>query len=144
MQRAFLENGVQIGNGSYTLHVEFTRDDISQIGYRYDVDPSTQAPTNRLVANEESRTLGARIWVEKGGEILFGPREITGYAQYDFVDPDVVNDVSFVDSSGVRVTSLQYSLGQLDAMEGARRVSEGVASKSLAANIAAAVSMAFP
>jgi len=145
LQRALLEQGVLCSgsDSQSTLHITLNQNDINQIGYRYDVNPQTQGKTNRLIANEERRIVGADIWVEKEGKTVYGPIHIEAKAQYDFVDPDAINDVSFIDTTGTRVTSLAYSLGQLDAMEGARRISYDVASKKLAENIAFAVSNAL-
>ncbi len=138
LQRVFLEYDVYTATDmpEYTIHIELGSDDIEQIGFQYDVNPRTQAQVNRLVPNEERRRVTADVWVERNGAVVLDRQTVQASAQYDFVDPDSDRDVVFTDVNGQQVTTLDFSLGQLDAQEGARFVSDDVVTKNLARQIA--------
>lgn len=106
------------GAGSrYRLDVKILKDDHYEIGYEYDTQGTEQY--NRLIVNEERRemTLEVKLTDLETGDVLFGPDKIVAQADYDFVDPESLPDTTL--PSGA--SALSFSLGQLDAQEGARQ-----------------------
>ena len=92
---------------------------------------------NRLVTNEEQHQMRLLVTLvdQDSGEIVRGPSEVKASVYYDFVDPDANNAVA------VRrhLSSLNFSLGQLDSVEGARANSNIPLHTLLARKIASAL-----
>lgn len=107
-----------------------------QVGYRYDRYEPTSQIINRLIPIEGRKKINVCVSIEDThlGKI-FGPFALEGRSDFDFVNYDTYKDLSFIDSAGRAQSSLAYSLGQLDANEGAEEAALSNCYKSIAAQI---------
>jgi len=121
--RAFASSGnfsYRSEGGQLELRVVINRRRTTPIGWRY------QREVDGLIVDElipvEGRlqlAVDVELLDSVTEETLFGPVTITALADYDYYETDVIQDLSFIDSAGVRQTSIKFSLGQLDSSEGA-------------------------
>ncbi len=104
-----------------TLQVVIVQDDKEKIGYRYDRHPISGKLRHNLVPTEGRRVLKTEVTLIDNitQKILVGPVFVTAMAEYDYVNSDNVYDLSFITPNGKRETVLNFSLGQLDSIEGA-------------------------
>jgi len=111
-------------SADYILRVEILSENTKQIGYKYDRDNQNQRKKN-IRATENRQTIIAKVELIdiKTNEIKFGPFQVKADSEFDYVDPDSLNDLSFIDSNGNRSTVLSYSLGQLESIENAKEAS---------------------
>ncbi len=109
------------GNSERILKVRLIHDEKEKIGYRYDRDPISGDLEKNLVPTEGRRIIQAEVSLLDGisQETLLGPVIVSAFAEYDYVNSDNLYDLTFINSSGVRETVLNFSLGQLDSIEGA-------------------------
>lgn len=127
LSRELMYKGYSISSkkADLRLHVKHVGTSVEQIGYRYDVAGPNQSRSTRLVPNEEQKTVRVSAWVTHDGKTILGPKQFAGVTRYDFIDPNALNDVKIGGEN-----SLEYSFGQLDAVQGARSVSvEGAYSR---------------
>ena len=117
-----------------------TSDDL---GYQFDRTPITGALINRLVPNEGMWRLQATLYLEKNNKAVMDPIEFECFQNYDFVDSDSLDDLAFVNSSGEVVSGLQFSLGQLDARQGAMEGSQKPLRKRFAQKVMSQLSAAL-
>lgn len=108
--------------GEYRLEVRLKGSNNSQIGYRRDPQQINGAPKKNLLASEgrKSLTVEASLYRENTGELAFGPYCLTAEADYDYVDGDSFQDLTFISSAGALLEVLPFSLGQLESMESAQ------------------------
>lgn len=108
--------------GELILEGEITSDQTSHIGWQYDRSPTTSERQNRLVPNEGRReiALSFSLISARTGKTLYGPIVVKASSDFDFVDSDSLLDTSFVTPTGGRQSTLFFSLGQLDSVEGAK------------------------
>jgi hypothetical protein len=108
------------GNADLILEAEILKNQNDYIGYQYD-HLESGALIDRLVPNEGRRKVLVRLQIvnSQTHQVLYGPYEIEGNADYDFVNSDTYTDLAFVDSVGKTYSVLPFSLGQLDAQQGA-------------------------
>lgn len=122
--------------GKYQLDVTILEDKTEHIGYEYDRQPISMEIITRLMPNEGRRTM--KVSVSLVDRILkksvFGPIEVFASTSYDFVNPNTLYDLSFT-QNGALVATLPFSLGQLDAEEGAIEVSKESLSQNMAKRI---------
>lgn len=125
-------------NPDVLLKIELVDKKFHTIGYQYDVRQSNEDFINRLVPNEGRWFVKVRLHIidPETDEILYGPSEVEAFGDYDFVNFDTYHDLTFVDQAGVTRSVLQFSLGQLDAREGAREEALSVVYNKLAKEIA--------
>lgn len=104
------------------LHVEVIKNEDEQVGYRHDRLESTAALLNRLVPVEGRKKMRLRAQLQETGtgKVLAGPFEVSAYKDYDFVNFDTYKELAFVDIQNQPFSTLAYSLGQLDSIEGAK------------------------
>jgi hypothetical protein len=106
--------------GRYILLATVVQDHKEKIGYRYDREPKGKLEKN-LVPTEGRRILGAQVSIQetRTGKILLGPTIVKASIEYDYVNSDNLADLTFFSPAGQRLTVLNFSLGQLDSIEGA-------------------------
>jgi hypothetical protein len=107
--------------GEWILNVVISADSQEKIGYRYDRHGPEGKRRKRLVATENRRILAAHVSVIKSStdELLIEPTLVSSDAEFDYINPDSIRDLTFVNSSGTTKRTLNFSLGQLDSIEGA-------------------------
>lgn len=107
-------------NGRVMLLVDLVDRHAEPIGWRYEKKESG-AIESELIAVEGRRFLTAQVRLIDSAteEILYGPETVTTSMDYDYYEPDVIQDLSFINSFGIRQSSVQFSLGQLDSSEAA-------------------------
>jgi hypothetical protein len=116
--------GYQVENkeGNLILKVSIIQDGSERIGFRYDRDDSDGKRQNRLINVESRKVVTAQVTLLDGisDEILLGPINVICDADYDYVDFDSPRDLAFTDLQGQRLQTINFSLGQLDTIEGAQ------------------------
>jgi hypothetical protein len=120
----------------YVIECTLVDASCEQVGYRYDRYESTSQVINRLIPIEGRKKINVCVSVEDTylGKTL-GPFTLEGRSDFDFVNYDTYKDLSFIDNSGQPQSSLAYSLGQLDANEGAEEAAIGNCYKNIATQI---------
>ncbi len=128
--------------GDLILQAKILKDDTHHIGYQYDRKKISGERIERLIPNEGRRVLLVEFSLyERGTNCLVkGPFQVEATADYDFVDPDSVVNVTFLNPSGTRLSVLDFSLGQLDSSEGARDAARHPLYTQLAKKIASGIS----
>ncbi len=123
--------------GQYILEVSIIADSDDSIGYRYDRNPTSGKLRKNIVGTENRRTISAemRLVDSYTRDILVGPQIVKGYSEYDYVDSNSIRDLTFINTHGVPQTVLNFSLGQLDSIEGAHDDSSIVAYRNLAQKV---------
>ena len=109
--------------GSLLLEGTMISDANENIGYQFDRAPVSGQRIHRLVPNEGRREITIEIVLTdtRTQKIIYGPARVSAFADYDFVDSDSLRDTSFVNIVGDRESSLFFSMGQLDSIDGAQR-----------------------
>ncbi len=128
-------------DGDYILCVKIIDSNTSQIGYKYDRN-NENIRQNNLRATEGRQKVTARVeLIDKASQsVKFGPFDISASYDFDYVDPDSLNDLSFIDASGNRKTVLAFSLGQLESIESAKQAALRPLYHKLAKKIVDAIS----
>lgn len=105
------------GDSHYRLEAKIVTDRQDVIGYEY--DHQDYKLYNRLVSNEERRLIEVEVTLieQATGKVLLGPEKVMAGVEYDFVDPESLPDVLVTPTMQ---STLSFSLGQLDSVEGAR------------------------
>lgn len=108
--------------GHLLLEGKVVSDKSENIGYQFDRDPISGERIHRLVPNEGRREITVEITLRdtRTQKILYGPAKVSAYGDYDFVDSDSLRDTSFINVRGTRESSLFFSMGQLDSVDGAK------------------------
>jgi hypothetical protein len=112
----------QAEDGSLILHVEVLADSDERIGYRYDRKTTKEDKRRKNIVGTENReTINIRVKLINAAtqEVLFGPRMISASAEYDYIDSNSIRDLVFSNPDGKDATVINFSLGQLDSIEGA-------------------------
>ncbi len=107
------------GEGDWILKAKITQVENQRIGFRYDLDPKNGKLRDNIIGTENRKEIFVEFSVISAatGKLVVGPQTIRGQADYDYVDPNSLQDVSFIDpATGTRVTSIAFSLGQLDSV----------------------------
>lgn len=124
--RALSQSGAfeyQRNGGRYSLEVVIVGDNNERIGFRRDRSPNTGKVRKNIIGTENRRTLAAEITlIDTVADVrLLGPISVSASAEFDYVNENALNDLSFIDSFGVRESSIQFSLGQLDSKDFSER-----------------------
>lgn len=108
--------------GDLTLQVAILSNSSDKIGYQYDRKGRRGKREKNLVSTEGRQNLTAQVTLVDSitQDVLFGPDAVTAYADFDYVDYDSISDLSFINTQGMRQSSISFSLGQLDSIEGAQ------------------------
>lgn len=106
-------------DGDWILQAKITKVNNDRIGYRYDRDDESGKRRDNIVGVENRKEILVEVSVVDAAtdRLIAGPQVIKAYADYDYVDPNSLRDLSFIDpATGTRVTSIAFSLGQLDSV----------------------------
>lgn len=108
------------GNANQELLVTILSDTDDRIGYRYDRNPTTGKRRKNIVGteNRETITVEVKLIDSYTQEVILGPENISASADYDYVDSNSIRDLTFI-NEGKPTTVIDFSLGQLDTIEGA-------------------------
>ncbi len=106
--------------GDYALQVTIQSDGNETTGYRRDPQKVDGRVRKNLLAVEGRRSMTIEAALCRGEEVVYGPYQITADADYDYVDQDSIQDLTFVNPQGGVVTVLPFSLGQLEPIEAAQ------------------------
>lgn len=125
--------------GEYQLKVSLSQDNADRVGFQYDRDAVSGELRKNLIGTENRRTIVATVELVSTvtQRTIFGPENIEADVVYDYVDSDNLYDISFFPTPGVRTTVLDFSLGQLDTIEGAQDASSKEIYHKLAEKIVA-------
>ncbi len=129
-------------NAKYKLLVTVTEDTKSKITYMWDRDPVTNTNLGVFYPIEDSRECIAKVELVDGktGKAVIPAFFVKASADYDYVNPTVRQAVEFSTPSDGNQSVLQYSLGQLDSLEGADKESFNPIYNKLAKKIVARLS----
>lgn len=124
--RALSQSGAfeyQRNRGRYSLEVTIVGDNNERIGFRRDRSPSSGKVRKNIIGTENRRSLAAEVTlIDTVTDVrLLGPITVSAWADYDYVNENALNDLSFIDGAGIRESSIQFSLGQLDSKDSAER-----------------------
>jgi hypothetical protein len=124
--------------GNLELQVAIISDTDDRIGYRYDRNPTTGKLRKNIIGVENRETITIEFKLVDGytQEILHGPEILTASADYDYVDYNSIKDLTFIQPDGTPTTSIDFSLGQLDSIEGAHDDAQTPIFRKLAQKIA--------
>lgn len=106
-------------DGDWILNAKILRTNNDRIGYRYDRDDESGKLRKNIIGTENRKEITVEVSVIDAitEKLIAGPQVIKADAQYDYVDPNSLQDLSFIDpDTGRRVTSIAFSLGQLDSV----------------------------
>jgi hypothetical protein len=108
-------------NSNLELLVTIVSEGDERIGYRYDRNPTTGKLRKNIVGveNRETISVEAKLIDVYTQQVILGPETITASADYDYVDYNSIRDLTFIQPGGKPTTIINFSLGQLDSIEGA-------------------------
>ena len=120
------------------LKVEILEKKNDQIGYRRDRDGDTVK--KNLMPTESRQTIKAKVSLESSDhDIIWGPTIITADVDYDYVEQDSLEDLSFLNPKGELESVLSFSLGQMESVGSAQISALKPLYSKLARNIAEAL-----
>ncbi|MBI5345584.1 MAG: hypothetical protein HZB76_00340 [Chlamydiae bacterium] len=103
------------------LNVKILDKSNSVIGYRHDRhNDGSYKKTVMPTEGREKVVVEVSIISSASGSIVLGPYEINTDSDYDFVEKDTLDDLSFVDPLGNRIKVLPFSMGQMESIESAQ------------------------
>ncbi len=112
---------VSASKGDYRLALTMIGNCNTQIGYRRDPQKIKNNIQKNLLAAELRKTIDVEVTLFHGSteDIAYGPYKISAWADFDYVDGDSYQDLTFKGASGVSMPVLPFSLGQLEDVESA-------------------------
>lgn len=131
---------VQTG-GMLTLEAAIIAEGDDRIGYRYDRDPTTGKLRDNIVGTENRLTVSAEVKLIDNytQQFVIAPQVVKAYSEYDYVDSNSIRDLTFYAPNGTPEKVLDFSLGQLDSVEGAHDDSLAVIYRHLAQKIVSGI-----
>lgn len=110
------------GSADYRLEITLSEANTETIGYRFNRQKVSDRVDQNLVATEGRRslTIEATLYEGSSEKIAYGPYRVSAFADYDFLDGDSIQDLTFIGPQGNQVTVLPFSLGQLEPNEAAQ------------------------
>ncbi len=107
---------VSTSKGDYRLSLTILGNCNSQIGYRRDPQKIKNEIQKNLLPTELRKTMDVEVTLFHGNtqNIAYGPYKISAWADFDYVDGDSYQDLTYKDPSGIRKPVLPFSLGQLE------------------------------
>lgn len=112
----------QNSGGELSLSVKILSLEDENIGYRKDVEQDTGSIKRRIIPSEGRKTIKVQVSLieQEAEKIVKGPIIVSSSVDYDYVDQNSLNDLSFINRNGNRETVLRFSLGQLEAIDSAQ------------------------
>jgi hypothetical protein len=111
-----------------------------QIGYKHDRHKDGTVKKNVIPIEGRNTTKVKVSLIQKDtNNEVFGPFIFTSFADYDYVDEDSLNDLSFINPQNQRQTVLSFSLGQLESIASAQTAAKQNVYKKLAKQIVDAI-----
>jgi hypothetical protein len=127
---------VRVGSqGDYELRVSIVGEEEEKIGFRVDPQKIKGQVRQTLLPIEGRRSMTVEAALYTGEKVAYGPYRLTAGAEYDFVDGDSIQDLTFVNPAGEVVTVLPFSLGQLEPVESAKQAATHPLYRQLAKKI---------
>ena len=106
---------------AYNLQVKIIALDDLNIGFKRRIENNEQKK-NPLIATENRKQITIQIkMVDDCNNELFEPIKINEMIDYDYVDSESIEDLSFIDDSNKQEASLSFSLGQLNSYDSASK-----------------------
>jgi hypothetical protein len=135
---------VQTG-GRYTLKVAVLSDGSERIGFRYDRKGTHNKRREDLVAIENRRLIVAEVTLIDSltNETVLGPEIVKADAEYDYTNPNSIRDLRFK-AGGFSQPTIDFSLGQLDSIEGAQDAASTPLYRHLAQKIVDGIMLNIP
>jgi outer membrane lipopolysaccharide assembly protein LptE/RlpB len=132
-------------DGDLELKVVLNGDQHDVIGFEYDRTIKKGKVQRNLMATENRRTISAQVTLTDthANEVVLGPLSISATGDYDYIDVNSLKTLSFINSYGKREKVVNFSLGQLDSIEGAQDSVLTPVYRQLAQKIAAALQENF-
>jgi len=128
--------------GDYSLKVQLVKLNQETIGYRKDQEKDFTLRDNIIASEGRFKAVACISLIDnRTCQVCFGPSEVSAYVDYDYVDENSLQDLSFINENGQRVTVLDFSIGQLESEESARFAAEEPLFKCLAEKIVDAISI---
>jgi len=108
--------------GEYVLQAKVVGDHSDRIGYQYDRKEFSGKRLGNLQANENRRTISVEVSLldSASGTVVSGPVVVSAFSDYDYVDINSIRDLAFTPPGGFPESVLNFSIGQLDSIEGAQ------------------------
>lgn len=108
--------------GELCLQVKICGVDDEKIGFRYDRRDKSGKLRDNLVAVENRKLLRVEVTLlDSCGKCLMGPMLVESSSDYDYADQNSLRDLSLIDAGKEDVSSVSFSLGQLDTIDGAKQ-----------------------
>lgn len=106
------------------------------IGYKHDRTRDDAVKKNILPVEGRQKIIATVSLISNSSnKIIWGPTTITADVDYDFIDQDSVNDLTFIDTNNIRRNVIDYSLGQLESVPSAKQASSSLLYDKLAKRI---------
>lgn len=123
---------------SFLLHITILEDKDEPIGYRYDRNPNNQTLRKNIVKVETRRLITAEIQLidQESNCVILGPFRVKANADFDYINSDSLADIVVaLPHQSLSQRMIDFSLGQLDSVEGAHDDSAQVVYRVLARKI---------
>ncbi len=126
----------------YRLHVAILKQNNETIGFRRDLQKVRDGLHKNLLACEGRRVLETEVVLRQvdTGAVAWGPYRLSSDADYDYVDGDSIQDLTFTAPDGTPMIVLPFSLGQLESVESAQEAATQLLYRRLAKKIVDAFS----
>jgi hypothetical protein len=107
--------------GELLLEVTIIGDGDDRIGFRFDRNPQTGELRDNIVGTENRRTILATVTLIETSThaTVLGPQTVKVHADYDYVDSNSIRDLTFITPETRPQKVLDFSLGQLNSLQGA-------------------------
>lgn len=108
-------------NSDYILDAEVLSISNSKIGYKRERDGEGTLKKNvRATEGRQAAEVKITLLDAITKKTVFGPIIVNSDVDYDYVDDDSLDDLSFINLAGQRQTVLSFSLGQLESKDSAQ------------------------
>lgn len=109
-------------SGDQILQVTIAGDGSEIIGWKHDRKVKSGKVEHNLIAVENRRTITADVTLidALSEKVLLGPISVVAWTDYDYSDVNSLRQLSFFPKPGKRASVFDFSMGQLDSVEGAQ------------------------